>query len=74
MVWSGLIELVRALVFAASHVCGGSLGGGILVVSFLREPCPIVRIATPKPLELRLHRGKTGLVIAHSDSDAQRHR
>jgi len=47
MVWSGLIELVRALVFAASHVCGGSLGGGILVVSFL------VRIAL-LPMTLRV--------------------
>jgi YidC/Oxa1 family membrane protein insertase len=47
MIWSGLIDVVRALVFAASHVCGGSLGGGILVVSFL------VRIAL-LPMTLRV--------------------
>jgi membrane protein insertase Oxa1/YidC/SpoIIIJ len=35
MIWSGLIEVVRALVFAASHVCGCGFGGGILVISFL---------------------------------------
>lgn len=49
MIWSGLIDLVRALVFAASHVCGNSLGGGILLVSF------VVRIAL-LPMTLRVAR------------------
>ncbi len=31
--WAGFVELLRAVIFAASHVCGGSLGGGILLVS-----------------------------------------
>ncbi|MDQ2665703.1 MAG: YidC/Oxa1 family membrane protein insertase [Gemmatimonadota bacterium] len=49
MIWSGLIDLVRALVFAASHVCGNSLGDGILLVSFA------VRIAL-LPMTLRVAR------------------
>ena len=49
MIWSGLIDLVRAVVFAASHVCGNSLGGGILLVSF------VVRIAL-LPMTLRVAR------------------
>jgi YidC/Oxa1 family membrane protein insertase len=31
--WAGFVELLRAAIFAAAHVCGGSLGGGILLVS-----------------------------------------
>lgn len=49
MIWSGLIDVVRALVFAASHVCGNSVGGGILLVSFA------VRIAL-LPMTLRVAR------------------
>ncbi|CAN5273678.1 YidC/Oxa1 family membrane protein insertase [soil metagenome] len=49
MIWSGLIDLVRAVVFAASHVCGNSVGGGILLVSFA------VRIAM-LPMTLRVAR------------------
>ena len=49
MIWSGLIDLVRAVVFSASHVCGNSLGGGILLVSF------VVRIAL-LPMTLRVAR------------------
>ena len=35
MIWSAAIDLVRALVFAAAHLCGNSLGGGILAVSLV---------------------------------------
>ena len=31
--WAGFVELLRAAIFAAAHVCGGSLGAGILLVS-----------------------------------------
>ena len=31
--WAGFVELLRAAIFAAAHVCGGSLGGGIVLVS-----------------------------------------
>ena len=31
--WESFVELLRATIFAAAHVCGGSLGGGILLVS-----------------------------------------
>ena len=31
--WAGFVELLRAAIFAAAQVCGGSLGGGILLVS-----------------------------------------
>ena len=31
--WAGFVELLRAAIFAAAHVCGGSIGGGILLVS-----------------------------------------
>ena len=47
--WAGLVELLRAAIFAAAHVCGGSLGGGILLVSVG------VRLAL-LPLTLRLAR------------------
>ncbi len=33
--WSLLVGFVRALVFAAAHLCGNSLGSGILAVSVL---------------------------------------
>lgn len=49
MIWSVLVDSVRALVFAASHVCGNSIGGGILVVSFM------VRVAL-LPVTLRVAR------------------
>jgi YidC/Oxa1 family membrane protein insertase len=47
--WAGFVELLRAGIFAAAHVCGGSLGGGILFVS------AGVRLAL-LPLTLRLAR------------------
>jgi YidC/Oxa1 family membrane protein insertase len=31
--WDSFIELLRAAIFSVAHVCGGSLGGGILIVS-----------------------------------------
>jgi|SRR5690349_10172017 len=31
--WAGFVELLRAAIFAAAHVCGGSLGAGIFLVS-----------------------------------------
>jgi YidC/Oxa1 family membrane protein insertase len=33
-VWSGFVDLIRVAIFGASHVFGGSIGGGILLVSF----------------------------------------
>jgi YidC/Oxa1 family membrane protein insertase len=33
--WESYVELIRACIFAAAHACGGSLGGGVLVVSFV---------------------------------------
>ena len=48
-IWLLLVDLVRALLFAAAHVCGNSLGAGILVVSMA------VRIAL-LPLTLRIAR------------------
>ena len=48
--WAALVELLRAGIFGAAHVCGGSLGGGILVVS------AVFRLAL-LPLTLRLARG-----------------
>ena len=47
--WAGFVELLRAAIFAAAHVCGGSLGGGVLLVS------AGVRLAL-LPLTLRLAR------------------
>lgn len=47
LVWSSFLELLRVVLFALAHVCGGSLGGGIVVLSF------IVRLAL-LPLTLRL--------------------
>lgn len=47
--WTSFIELIRATIFAAAHVCGGSLGGGVVAVSTL------VRLAL-LPLTLRMAR------------------
>lgn len=47
LVWSSFLELLRVSLFALAHVCGGSLGGGIVVLSL------IVRLAL-LPLTLRL--------------------
>ena len=47
--WVGFVDVLRATIFGAAHVCGGSLGTGIIVVSAL------VRIAL-LPLTLRLAR------------------
>ncbi|MFL5416108.1 MAG: YidC/Oxa1 family membrane protein insertase [Myxococcales bacterium] len=47
--WAAFVELLRAGIFSAAHVCGGSLGGGILVVSAL------LRLGL-LPLTLRLAR------------------
>jgi YidC/Oxa1 family membrane protein insertase len=48
-VWSSLIDMLRVLLFALSHVCGGSLGSAIVVFSL------IVRVAL-LPYTLRLAR------------------
>jgi len=47
--WTFVVDVVRALVFSAAHLCGGSIGGGILIVS------TIVRIAL-LPVTLRMAR------------------
>ena len=47
--WAAFVDVLRAAIFSAAHVCGGSLGGGILLVSAL------VRLAL-LPLTLRLAR------------------
>lgn len=47
--WGSFVELLRAAIFGAAHVCGGSLGSGILLVS------AGVRLAL-LPLTLRLAR------------------
>lgn len=31
--WDSFVELLRAVIFSVAHVCGGSLGGGILLVT-----------------------------------------
>jgi len=47
LLWSVFLELLRVVLFAIAHVCGGSLGGGIVILSL------IVRLAL-LPLTLRL--------------------
>lgn len=47
MLWTELVESLRALIFAAAHLCNGSLGLGIFVVSLT------LRLAL-LPLSLRL--------------------
>jgi YidC/Oxa1 family membrane protein insertase len=47
--WESFIEVMRAGIFSAAHLCGGSLGGGILLASFL------VRLGL-LPLTLRMAR------------------
>ena len=47
--WAGFVELIRVTIFAAAHVCGGSLGAGIVCVSVA------LRLAL-MPLTLRLAR------------------
>ena len=47
--WGSFVELLRASIFGAAHVCGGSLGSGILLVS------AAIRLAL-LPLTLRLAR------------------
>src|SRR5512146_932907 len=47
--WAALVDLIRVAIFAAAHVCGGSLGAAIVAVSI------VVRVAL-LPLTLRLAR------------------
>ena len=47
--WGSFVELLRAAIFGAAHVCGGSLGSGVLLASAL------IRLAL-LPLTLRLAR------------------
>jgi YidC/Oxa1 family membrane protein insertase len=47
LIWSSGLDLLRVLLFALTHVCGGSLGAGIVVLSLL------VRVAL-LPYTLRL--------------------
>ena len=47
--WNAWVELIRACIFVAAHACGGSLGGGVLLVSF------VLRLGL-LPLTLRLAR------------------
>ena len=45
--WSSFVELLRVALFAFAHVCGGSLGGGIIALSLM------IRLAL-LPLTLRI--------------------
>src|SRR5437764_10034991 len=47
LLWSSFVEILRVALFAFAHVCGGSLGGGIVVLSLM------IRIAL-LPLTLRI--------------------
>jgi YidC/Oxa1 family membrane protein insertase len=47
--WDSFVEILRATIFSVAHLCGGSLGGGIMLVS------AGVRLAL-LPLTLRLAR------------------
>ncbi len=47
--WDGYVDLIRASIFVAAQLCNGSLGSGILLVSF------VVRLGL-LPLTLRLAR------------------
>ncbi|HJU69562.1 MAG TPA: YidC/Oxa1 family membrane protein insertase [Gemmatimonadaceae bacterium] len=47
--WDGFVELIRVTIVAVAHVCGGSLGAGVMAVSVA------VRIAL-LPLTLRVAR------------------
>lgn len=47
--WAGFVELIRMVIFAVAHVCGGSLGAAIVAVSI------VVRVAL-LPLTLRIAR------------------
>src|SRR5690348_1524979 len=47
LIWSSLLDLLRIMLFALAHVCGGNLGGAIVVLSL------IVRVAL-LPYTLRL--------------------
>jgi YidC/Oxa1 family membrane protein insertase len=47
--WDGFVELLRGTIFSIAHLCGGSLGGGIFLVT------AAVRLAL-LPLTLRLAR------------------
>ena len=73
MLWTELVEYLRALIFAVAHVCNGSLGLGIFVVSLT------LRLAL-LPLSLRLARRNLArhrkLVAIKPQLDAlqQRHR
>jgi len=47
--WSSFLDLLRVVLFSLAHVCGGSLGSGIVVLSLL------IRLAL-LPLTLRIAR------------------
>ena len=47
LIWTSFLDLLRVVLFALAHVCGGSLGGGIVVLSL------VIRLAL-LPLTLRL--------------------
>ena len=47
LIWSSFLDLLRVVLFSLAHVCGGSLGGGIVLLSLL------IRLAL-LPLTLRL--------------------
>src|SRR6187401_2901095 len=49
MFWSDVIDLLRALIFSVAHVCNGSVGVAVIVISFT------LRVAL-LPLTLRLAR------------------
>ena len=49
MFWSDVIDLLRALIFGVAHVCNGSVGVAVILVSFA------IRLAL-LPLTLRLAR------------------
>jgi YidC/Oxa1 family membrane protein insertase len=72
MIWSTIVDAVRAVVFLASQTCGHSLGGGILVVSFA------IRIAL-LPLTLRMarrmreHQAKLAALAPKLDQLRRRH-
>ncbi len=53
MIWTQLLDLLRALILSVAQVCGGSLGTAVCIVSF------VLRLAL-LPLTLRLARRALG--------------
>ena len=68
MFWSDVIDLLRALIFSVAHVCNGSVGVAVILISFTIRAGIVT--AHPAP---RTSRAETPAAVGRTQAGAGTH-